>query len=124
MEQFIFDTKSSKNNNSLIDLIRQKNSLAISSKNLDKVLKIVVEGNIGSGKTTFLSFFDRYAKQMFQSPMVLPEPVDNWRDVDGVNIFQLLADDPIRWSFTFQSYVQFTMLLVFFFNNNSLLIYF
>lgn len=113
MEQFIFDIKSSKNNESFIDLLPLKGNLSIPSKNLDNVLKIVVEGNIGSGKTTFLSIFDRYAKKMFQNPMVLPEPVDNWRDVEGVNIFQLLSDDPIRWSFTFQSYVQFTMLLVF-----------
>lgn len=126
MEQFIMDLKSllrTKPNDCTVKRLNQQRfismvkcvpkSLSTNLKDSDKVLKIAVEGNIGSGKTTFLSIFDRCAKTLFKNPMILPEPVDQWRNVKGVNIFQLLADDPIRWSFTFQLYVLFTMLQVF-----------
>lgn len=77
-----------------------------------KVYRIIVEGNIGSGKTTFLKIFNKSCTSERHKPLVVPEPIDLWRNVGGVNIFQLLADDPKRWSFTFQSYVQLTMLKV------------
>src|SRR5699024_4896747 len=78
-----------------------------------KVYRIAVEGNIGSGKTTFLQIFARCcAAARLSSPLIVPEPIDLWRNVGGVNIFQLLADDPARWSFAFQSYVQLTMLKI------------
>src|SRR5699024_10367783 len=77
-----------------------------------KVLRIIVEGNIGCGKTTFLSIFSRKSTSLLNKPLVVPEPIDLWRNVGGSNIFQRLADDPKRWSFTFQSYVQMTMLKV------------
>lgn len=74
---------------------------------------IIVEGNIGAGKTTFLRTFAQVASAMdLPAPMIVPEPVNLWRNVGGVNAFQLLADDPKRWSFAFQSYVQLTMLKV------------
>lgn len=77
-----------------------------------KVYRIVVEGNIGSGKTTFLKIFAKNCASMRHKPLIVPEPIDLWRDVGGANIFQLLADDPKRWSFAFQSYVQLTMIKV------------
>jgi len=36
--------------------------------------------------------------------------VDKWRDVKGHNLLQLMYEDPERWSLTFQTYVQLTML--------------
>lgn len=129
MEQFIMGLKSLLKNKSKEFVAKRlnqqsstsmmefdKTSLLTNLKNSDKVLKIAVEGNIGSGKTTFLSIFNQYAKKMSKNPMILPEPVDQWRNVKGVNILQLLTDDPIRWSFTFQLYVQFTMLQVYKYN--------
>lgn len=77
-----------------------------------KVFRIIVEGNIGCGKTTFLKIFAKNCASMTKKPLIVPEPIDLWRDVGGVNIFQLLADDPKRWSFAFQSYVQLTMIKV------------
>ena len=71
---------------------------------------IIVEGNIGAGKTTFLQIFEQCcARASMPPPLVVPEPINLWRNVGGVNVFQLLADDPKRWSFAFQSYVQLTM---------------
>lgn len=65
---------------------------------------VVVEGNIGSGKTTFL---DRFAANpAFET---FTEPVKKWQDVRGHNLLQLMYEDPCRWSLTFQTYVQLTM---------------
>ncbi|CAH0562048.1 unnamed protein product [Brassicogethes aeneus] len=66
---------------------------------------VIVEGNIGSGKTTFLNYFNRN-----KDVCVLAEPVEMWRDCDGYNLLGAMYEDPKRWSFTFQSYVQLTML--------------
>lgn len=42
---------------------------------------VFIEGNIGSGKTTFLNHFKRFNEVCLQS-----EPVDKWRNVSGVNL--------------------------------------
>ncbi|XP_043527279.1 deoxynucleoside kinase [Frieseomelitta varia] len=66
---------------------------------------VCIEGNIGSGKTTFLSHF-----KQFDNTTVLQEPVELWRNVAGTNLLELMYTDPKRYSFLFQSYVQLTML--------------
>ena len=65
---------------------------------------IVVEGNIGSGKTTFLEHFNKH-----EVVEVVTEPVEEWRNVQGHNLLQLMYENPSRWSHIFQSYVQLTM---------------
>ncbi|XP_026822340.1 deoxynucleoside kinase-like [Rhopalosiphum maidis] len=66
---------------------------------------VFVEGNVGSGKTTFL-------EQFAECPNVylVKEPVHKWQDVQGHNFLGLMYKDPKRWSFAFQSIVQRTML--------------
>ncbi|KAJ3639510.1 hypothetical protein Zmor_002867 [Zophobas morio] len=66
---------------------------------------VIVEGNIGSGKTTFLNYF-----QQFDDVNVLAEPVNKWRNCNGYNLLEKMYIDPKKWSFTFQSYVQLTIL--------------
>jgi deoxynucleoside kinase len=44
-------------------------------------LTVCVEGNIGSGKTTFLKHFKK-----FSEVCVLDEPIAKWRDVQGHNL--------------------------------------
>jgi deoxynucleoside kinase len=68
---------------------------------------VLVEGNIGCGKTTLLEYFDKFAEIQ-----VLEEPVSKWRDLSGHNLLDLMYKDPKRWSMPFQSYVQQTMLEV------------
>lgn len=77
----------------------------------NKVLQVIVEGNIGSGKTTFLNIFANSSSitKIEDRPFIVPEPIEAWRNVNGQNVFQLLAEDTKRWCFTFQSYVQLTM---------------
>jgi len=65
---------------------------------------VLVEGNIGSGKSTFLEHF-----QQISEVERIPEPVDRWRDAGGFNLLQMMYEDPARWSLTFQTFVQLTM---------------
>ena len=75
-------------------------------KDRSKPFTVVVEGNIGCGKTTFLDYFSKFSERV----EVLTEPVDRWRNVNGHNLLQLMYEDPSRWALPFQSYVQLTML--------------
>lgn len=47
---------------------------------------VLIEGNIGSGKTTFLNHFKK-----FQNICLLTEPVEKWRNLNGVNIFVIFV---------------------------------
>ncbi|VEN44783.1 unnamed protein product [Callosobruchus maculatus] len=81
---------------------------AIASKKLSgRPFTVVVEGNIGSGKTTFLKHFSRY-----DNVAIFAEPIDMWRDCNGYNLLEYMYGDAKKWSFTFQSYVQLTMLRI------------
>jgi deoxyadenosine/deoxycytidine kinase len=71
----------------------------------DHVFTIVVEGNIGAGKTTFLNHF-----RDISIVDVYEEPVNKWRNCRGHNLLQQMYDDPVHVSPTFQSYVLLTML--------------
>lgn len=59
----------------------------------------------GSGKTTFLNHFKK-----FQDVCLLTEPVETWRNLNGINLFDLMYKDPNLWAMTFQNYVTLTML--------------
>ncbi|CAH1795307.1 unnamed protein product [Owenia fusiformis] len=67
--------------------------------------EVSVEGNIGCGKSTCLKYFQN-------SPNVeaLREPLHLWCNVRGHNALELLYQDPKRWSFSFNTYVQLTRL--------------
>jgi len=76
------------------------------TKDSTRPYTIIVEGNIGSGKTTFLEPFSLHHEDMVE---VLAEPVDLWRNCQGHNLLQLMYDNPGRYSLAFQTYVQLTM---------------
>lgn len=75
---------------------------------------VFIEGNIGSGKTTFLNHF-----QKFNEVCLMTEPVDLWRNCGGVNLLELLYKEPYRWAMPFQSYVTLTMLNTHTFKTNK-----
>ncbi|XP_041378298.1 deoxynucleoside kinase-like [Gigantopelta aegis] len=66
---------------------------------------VAVEGNIGSGKSTFLDHF-----KSNPNVEIFPEPVEKWKSVKGFNSLDLMYKDAARWSFAFQSYVTLTMI--------------
>ncbi|KAK2507930.1 hypothetical protein MC885_002298 [Smutsia gigantea] len=80
-----------------------------------RIKKISIEGNIASGKSTFVNIL----KQVCEDWEVVPEPVARWCNVQstqdefeelttsqksGGNVLQMMYEKPERWSFTFQSY--------------------
>lgn len=67
-------------------------------------LQIMVEGNIGAGKTTFLKMLT----EALENVSFLPEPVESWQDVNGHNLLQELYKDSKRWAYSFQTYAFLT----------------
>ncbi|KAH8417823.1 hypothetical protein KR222_006516 [Zaprionus bogoriensis] len=67
---------------------------------------VLIEGNIGSGKTTYLNHFQKYASDV----CLITEPVEKWRNVNGVNLLEKMYNEPKKWAMPFQTYVTLTML--------------
>ena len=69
---------------------------------------IYVEGNIGSGKTTFITLMNAYMSKFHEinkDGRIVLEPVDEWLktiDSDGKNILEKFYGDQEKWSFAFQ----------------------
>jgi deoxyadenosine/deoxycytidine kinase len=66
-------------------------------------LRVIIEGNIGSGKTTCLDMLE--SNENFE---VIREPVDIWLNIkgsNGKNLLQEFYEDPNRYSYLFQSMV-------------------
>ena len=66
---------------------------------------VLVEGNVGSGKSSFLDIMESW-----QGVFVLQEPVETWRNAGGQNLFNDMQRDPKRWMTTFQLYSTMTRL--------------
>lgn len=66
---------------------------------------VLVEGNIGCGKTTFINFFASHAD-------IFTEPIKLWQNVGGFNLLNLQYEDPSRWAGLFQSYVMLNALKI------------
>jgi len=66
-------------------------------------LMIAVEGNIASGKSTFLELLSKQ-----DNVAIFPEPVARWTDVGGTNLFRNMMEDGPRWMHAFQFYSSFT----------------
>ncbi|XP_045481582.1 deoxynucleoside kinase-like isoform X2 [Harmonia axyridis] len=86
-------------------IVNMANNLICAESKKSRPFTVIVEGNIGCGKTTFLNYFKKH-----KNICVLSEPIDLWRDCKGHNLLGHMYSDPKKWSFTFQSYVQLTML--------------
>ena len=66
---------------------------------------IYIEGNIGTGKTTFINNLNRYLSQFSNKVEVVLEPVDEWMETkcaDGENILQKFYGNGEKWAFAFQ----------------------
>lgn len=62
-------------------------------------ISLVVEGNIGAGKSTFLRLLNTY---LDIQPVF--EPHQKWQNVDGENLLDKFYKDTNRWAYTFQTY--------------------
>lgn len=66
---------------------------------------IYLEGNIGSGKSTFIDFLKQYIEKTNWNADVLLEPVEEWentKDSSGKNILQHYYTDQVKYGFAFQ----------------------
>nr|XP_026499027.1 deoxynucleoside kinase-like [Vanessa tameamea] len=72
-----------------------------------RLYKVSIEGNIGSGKSTCIKFFEKY-------PVVdtHAEPISEWRNVSGHNLLGLVYSDTKEWTFAFQHYVHLSRLKI------------
>lgn len=66
---------------------------------------VFVEGNVGSGKSTFTQYFKN-----FEEFSVLEEPVEKWTNFHGFNLLDLKFADPERFQFPFQTYATLSRL--------------
>ena len=73
-----------------------------------------VEGNIGSGKSTFIAKLKEELKHINGIPVVyIPEPVEEWESihsVEGKNMIELFYSDPKQYAFAFQMMAYITRL--------------
>ena len=60
---------------------------------------LIVEGNVGAGKSTFLKMLDHYLNAQF-----ILEPHELWQNVNGENLLDKFYTNPSRWAYTFQTY--------------------
>lgn len=99
--------------------------IKMSQLNKNKNIRISIEGNIASGKSSLIKYlnnkidlFNEPNENSFKYPMksanvnfnIIPEPVQLWRNLNGNNLLDLMYKDPHKWAFSFHSYVQLTML--------------
>ena len=69
-------------------------------KQNNKPLNLIVEGNIGAGKSTFLTIVKKYLDLD-----IIYEPHDRWQNVGGQhNLLELFYSDTKRWAYAFQTY--------------------
>lgn len=64
---------------------------------------ISIEGNIGSGKSTFL----KKISDLFTIPLLF-EPCDLWQNINGHNLLNEFYRDTKRWAYSFQLYAFLT----------------
>jgi deoxycitidine kinase len=68
---------------------------------------LVIEGNIGAGKSTFLRLLSEH---LHVDPVF--EPHDKWQNIgDGENLLEKFYTDIRRWAYTFQTYAFVTRVL-------------
>jgi len=72
----------------------------------DNKLLLIVEGNIGAGKSTFLRLIGKF----LQAQLVY-EPHTRWQNINGENLLDHFYKDTQRWAYTFQSYAFLTRVI-------------
>lgn len=64
----------------------------------------MVEGNIGTGKSTFIRIISSLLKDIHGTF----EPLEEWQNVGGENLLNFFYQEPMRWAYSFQTYTLLT----------------
>jgi deoxyadenosine/deoxycytidine kinase len=68
---------------------------------------LIVEGNIGAGKSTFLKLINQHL-----DAQIVYEPLDRWQHInESENLLEKFYNDTPRWAYTFQTYAFITRIL-------------
>lgn len=73
-----------------------------------KLAAVVIEGEIGAGKSTLVPLIAEALRKMGFKVAVALEPVDQWR---AVGILERFCRDPARYAYEFQTFTYVTRLL-------------
>lgn len=68
---------------------------------------IFVEGNVGSGKSSFLKNIQQLKNRVIRDAVIVEEPVDEWKktvDSEGINILEHFYKDIKGFCYQFQSF--------------------
>ena len=68
---------------------------------------IAVQGSVGAGKSTFIEYVESQKNDQVQC---IYEPVNRWTDIGGENLLKLFYQNPSKYAFALQSYIQLTMI--------------
>lgn len=74
-----------------------------------KIFRVVVDGNIASGKSTFLNLIKKHDDNLKQIE-IYPEPIDEWRNVNNFNLFESYCQNPEKFGYLFQQFIQLSLL--------------
>jgi deoxyadenosine/deoxycytidine kinase len=103
-------------NNNNINPVASTEDAFVNQKN--RGLTLCVEGNISSGKSTFLfEVVGGESSSLKQEAFVVPEPVESWQKIPGAsiegenNVLDAFYKEPERYAYTFQNYVFITRCL-------------
>lgn len=95
----------------LIELFSSMRRMMMPSERSSKFqFKVSIEGNIGSGKSTFIDYLSKRSGREELLFDLYEEPVREWQNLNGVNLLEATYKDPTRNGFAFQSYAMLTML--------------
>lgn len=73
-----------------------------------------IEGNVGSGKSTFLKNIQDLDFMGFSDAQFLQEPVDQWKntkDSNGINVLEHFYNDMQKFCYSFQSFAFITRIM-------------
>jgi deoxyadenosine/deoxycytidine kinase len=108
-------TNNNTNNNNIKPVASTEDAF-VNQKN--RGLTLCVEGNISSGKSTFLfEVIGGESSSLKQEAFVVPEPVESWQKIPGAsiegenNVLDAFYKEPERYAYTFQNYVFITRCL-------------
>lgn len=66
-------------------------------------MKVIVEGNIGAGKSSFIDFLSTH--KQFKT---FKEPIEKWQNFNGYNLLDLMYGNTAKYGLAFQLYASIT----------------